>query len=101
MVPYHIGWDYFTPEPGSTDKMLCKVCATEMLVRRNVEKPKLHDAFYCKLASENWHLQALALKRRIDGETSQKITELLQEELNEVLNTRQTTKVLDWAVKVW
>jgi hypothetical protein len=111
-VSYHVGWDYFTPDPGSTDKMFCKVCETEMLVRRNVDKPtamaeaqtnktRLHDVFYCKFSSEDWHLQTLALKRRIESETSQAIADLLQEELNEVLKTKQTTRALDWKTKVW
>jgi len=101
-MSYHAGWDHFSPEPGAIDKMYCRVCNSEMEVERNVNGPTgsieamsggkhLHDSFFCKHTKESWHCQVRVLKQRIEKETSKKLSDLLTEEMNEVLKTRKTT----------
>ncbi len=104
---YHAGWDHFTPDPGTEEKMFCEVCKTEMDVERNVEGPTSwaesvggrkhkHDSFSCPFAQEDWHNQARILMERIEKESSRTISSLLQAEVNEVLLNKKTTKDRPW-----
>jgi hypothetical protein len=106
-MTYHAGWDHFSPAPGEVDKMNCRVCDAEMKVTRNVNGPTgsiesmagrkhLHDSFYCDHAEEDWHCQVRILKERIEKETSNKIIELLAEEMNQVLQTKKPTIDKSW-----
>jgi hypothetical protein len=106
-MSYHAGWDAFSPKPGEVEKMHCMVCNAEMRVVRNVNGPTssvegmagrkhMHDAFYCNHAEEDWHCQVRILKQRIEKETSNKIAELLTEEMDQVLQTKKTTRDLSW-----
>lgn len=103
MKHYHAGWDHFTPEVGTQDKMYCRVCKTAMQVQRNVNGPTswaesmgkgkhFHDSFSCSFAQEDWHNQARILLERIEAESSQTIAELLENEVNQILEKRQITK---------
>jgi hypothetical protein len=109
-MAYHLGWEAFTPAPGTEDKMYCKVCDTEMNVQRNIEGPTswigamtkskhLHDSFTCGHAEEDWHIQARCLRKRIEEETSKKMSDILTEELNVVLSQKFPTKHANWKYK--
>ncbi len=105
---YHAGWDYFSPDPGEYEKMFCRVCNTEMNVKRNVMGPTgwaeamsvhagsskghLHDCFSCPNAGKKWHNQARILKDRIQREASQSIAEILQKEVTFILTFKKTTR---------
>jgi hypothetical protein len=109
-MSFHSGWDAFSPSPGTVDKMFCKVCEAEMNVQRNVNGPTssmeamgqrkhLHDSFTCGHAEEDWHIQARCLRKKIEEEVSQKLTDLLAEELNLVLSQKFPTKHMNWKYK--
>jgi hypothetical protein len=109
---YHSGWESFSPEAGTVDKMYCRVCGEEMDVQRNVMGPTgfaeamsvahgmskghLHDSFHCKYAQENWHSQARVLKQKIEKEPSKIISDLLKTEVNLILLNRKVTKKGNW-----
>lgn len=107
MKKYHAGWDHFSPAPNTTDVMHCKVCEARMEVKRGIDGPTssieamgqhkhLHDSFSCKYSGEDWHLQVLALKMRLEKEISKKIADLLTEEINEILTTKKVTIDKEW-----
>jgi hypothetical protein len=104
---YHAGWDHFTPDPGTQEKMFCIVCDAEMDVKRNVNGATswaesmgrgkhLHDSFSCPNVGKGWHSQVRILKERIEKESSQSIAEILEKELKVVLETKKTTRKRPW-----
>lgn len=104
---YQAGTDYFTPPPDLVKVAFCGICNEEMEVKRNVNGPTgwaesvggmkhLHDTFSCKHRTEDWHCQVRNLKSRITKETSKKITDMLTEEMNEVLKSKKPTKDINW-----
>lgn len=106
-MSYHVGWDYFSPDPDTKTEMHCRVCNAKMDVQRGVNGPTssigamagfkhLHDSFFCPFSKENWHQQVLALKSRIGKEISKKLIDILTEEMEEILKTKTPTLDRYW-----
>lgn len=106
-MTYAAGWDYFSPTPGTQDKMYCRVCCTSMTATRNINGPTgsieamgggkhLHDSFACPFSGEDWHCQVLALKIRMEKEICKKIYDMLESEMREVLQTKKVTIEKEW-----
>lgn len=100
---YWTGWDYFTPPPGKVDSMTCRVCGSNMNLKRNVNGPTgwaesvgggkhLHDTFSCSFAGEKWHDQALRLKKLAEETPSFEIQKIYEKEADEIIETRTPTK---------
>jgi len=99
---YSAGWDHFTPAPGDKESMECRICATEMTVRRNVNGPTgyveaisrkehLHDSFSCPNSDEAWHNQALAIMQWMQMTPSLSVKKILEDELAIILETKTPT----------
>jgi len=96
---YRSGWDVFAADCGSEEEKYCRVCNQKMKVERNAYgktsmfgSPKYHDQFTCNDSDEKWHRQALALRLGIEKTPSKRISELLEKDLEEVLDLKQSTK---------
>jgi hypothetical protein len=100
---YHAGWDAFSPDPGTTDVMYCRVCDEKMDVERNVNGPTgmaesmagrkhLHDSFRCPNVGQKWHNQVLKLKQEARSTASASVENLIHQEIEQILKTRQHTK---------
>lgn len=97
---------YFTPDVGEVpeDEVVhCGVCGDAMTVERNCFGPRsysgamggsrsAYDEFTCPNRGVSWHWQIVALRRAMAKTPSAKITEMLREEIEEVLQTRKPTK---------
>ena len=92
------GYDIFTPDPGTHDSMICMTCNSKMDVRRNVFGPTgsvearsgsghLHDVFTCKNSGRDWHNKVIDLMEEKRKTKSDKISSILQEEIDEVLSS--------------
>jgi hypothetical protein len=90
------GYSYFVTDPGTEDKVECRVCGTVCDVRRDVYGPtswatalasdlKDHDAFVCPHADEDWHDQALELVHAIEDTPSKRVAELMKLDLEDIL----------------
>jgi len=102
-MPYHVGWDFFSPDPGKEESMNCRACGEIMDVTRNVDGPRgwasamsgrksLHDAFVCPHAGRGWHDQLIELLKLIRDTPSQKIADMLQEEVDQVKQTKRSSR---------
>lgn len=102
MIHYHAGIDCFTPPAGTVDKKNCAACHSEMQVERNILSSsgkyghpvpgRLEDIFTCQYSATAWHRQVIALLQERDKTASKKIDDLLAEEIQQILITRQPTK---------
>jgi hypothetical protein len=106
-MSYHVGWEAFSPEPGTKDKMYCRVCNMEMNVKRDVNGPTssmeamgqrkhLHDSFTCGHAEEDWHIQARILKQKLEKEPCATIADIMTNELECILKHKTATRNLNW-----
>jgi hypothetical protein len=97
------GWEHFTPDTGTIDQMQCRACGELMLVERGINGPTgwaesigggkhLHDRFVCPNAGKDWHTQAIKIKKMISETPSARISEILTEEVNEILCHKRPTK---------
>ena len=95
--------DSATPDPGEYDKIPCGICGTDMNVSRNVngatsfaealsKRSHLHDSFKCPHIDEDWHRQVKFIREEANKISSQKITEIMLNEADEILKTRVATK---------
>jgi len=68
----HVGYEVFHPKPGQFETLSCRVCNTEMDVRRDCYGPTgfaeamsggghLHDSFTCPHAEKDWHVKVLRI----------------------------------------
>lgn len=85
--------------------MICGVCGAVMNEERNVNGPRgwaqamgggksLHDVFECPHRQEQWHRQVIALRREAKNSVSKKIADLLLQEAEEVLSSKEATKTI-------
>ncbi len=90
------GYDVFYAEPGQVEEMLCRICGAECRVERNVLGPtgvasaivgkhSYHDQFVCPNAGERWHDKALKLFVAIEEMPSKRVSDLIQQDLDELL----------------
>lgn len=97
------GYDVIMTAPGLYVEHKCIVCSELMDKKSNVDGPTgwaeamaqrshLHDVYTCPHAGKDWHNQCIALMKEIDRTSSAKITELLKQELKEILVSRKVTK---------
>ena len=97
--------DHYTPDAGTEGDVYCGVCGDLMNCKRNVYGPRgymqaigggksLHDSYTCPNHSEMWHMQVKALREWVKKIPSKKISSLAEEEINEILETREATKSL-------
>ena len=100
---YTPGWDFFTPDLGTVESMKCKVCKTKMDVKKNVDTATSYverlsgisrevDIFTCPHSEENWHQQAMALRKFVSDTPSATLAMLVQRELDNVLKNKKSTK---------
>ena len=93
ILHYHSGFDYFTPDVGTTDSMSCLACGIEMQVERNVDyygrwplsradaKARKIDKFTCVNSSQDWHDQVIALRKFQRDTPSNTLSELVEKEI--------------------
>jgi len=90
-------YDTFFEAPGTVESRACRVCGTECVVIRDSVGPtswaaavgKLktkHDYFYCPHREQPWHERALSLVEAIEDSPSQRVSELMRQDLIELLN---------------
>ncbi len=91
--------DCFSRNPGKIESMDCKVCGSVCDVKRNVygccgwgSEAVLHDQFTCPHADKKWHIQVRMLKSKAKQTPSRRIEEILLDEAETILATRQETK---------
>lgn len=105
MPSFVAGIDCVSVDPGKLESFVCRVCGVECEVQRNIDGPTswaesiakmkhMHDSFKCKQAMDPWHLQARALLQEKRKTNSTRLKQILQEEIDEILRTKQTTG--DW-----
>jgi len=104
------GFDYFTPDAGTTDSMICVACGEIMQVKRNIER-RQHgrwfnckggedcdhpvrriDEFSCQYSGQGWHNQVIAIKRLQRDLPSQVLADLLNSEISEIIKNKVPTK---------
>jgi len=85
-------------KPNTFKEIYCPVCGARNLEERNQLGPTfhvegmedidvLHDLFYCPHEEQDWHLEAADLCYKIQGISSQKVGDLYQRDLDEILET--------------
>jgi hypothetical protein len=97
-------WIY-TPDPGvvpENEDVNCGVCGSVMKIERRCSGPRsmagamagldsIYDHFYCPHYKEGWHRQAVCLRIDAAESNSQKIADILEQEAEEVLESRMHT----------
>jgi len=93
------GWDVFNFSCAERDEVYCKVCHEKMRVTRNTYgkmsmfgSPRTHDLFTCKDSDEKWHKQVLALRLEIEKTPSKRISDLLYQDVAEIMGSKEATK---------
>lgn len=94
----------YTPTAGEIQvDVLCGVCGEVCSVTRDVTGPTSmteamsggshkHDVFCCSNASEEWHIQIVDLMKFQKSIPSKKLSDLVEEEIKEVLASKRVTK---------
>lgn len=100
---YHMGIDYFTPSAGVREEIHCKACGEPLSVKRNVKRtrgkygfeikpPRMIDVFSCENTDQRWHRQVIDLKKYLSRIPSRKISDIIEQEIEEILENREPTK---------
>lgn len=100
--------DFAFCHPAAYLTACCDVCGQSMSATRNVLGPTsfaeamavrfgpsdghLHDEFGCNDRDETWHRQAKAIQIQARESASQRLSDLLTEEADELVRTRKHTK---------
>lgn len=103
-VSYHMGWDYFAPDPGKCESCECRVCGTNMDVKRDCEGPtstvmamggfkRKYDRFTCPNVGQDWHTQAMNLRQEIEKTSSAALAGIMEQELATVIETKTVSKI--------
>lgn len=93
----HLGYDFFTPDPGTKKSMKCRICDSVMDVRRKVYGPTgfaeamaggghNHDEFRCPHTEEDWHKKALRIVKESNKTSSDKLAKMLRDEAQEIVD---------------
>lgn len=99
MANHHNDGVYF-PDPGTVKEAHCGICNEKMDVKRNVYGPtqwamavsgrkRMHDSFMCPNYNKTWHKRVVDLKTEKYQTTSRKLRRLINEEIREILKTRE------------
>lgn len=99
---YHRGWDYFTPDPGTVERMDCAVCGEQMQVSRDCTGPTSfveaigsgshpHDTFTCANYDQDWHVQIIKLEKFKQALPSMTLRDLVEREIMVIRRDRQPT----------
>ncbi|MFW6026977.1 MAG: hypothetical protein ACOCRX_11635 [Candidatus Woesearchaeota archaeon] len=92
---YRKGWTAFFFEPGKKKSIKCKICYTDCEVEKNkvcssssigtiLDKKSNYDFFKCPHVKEEWHIKLEQLVLEKEKTASDKINNLLQEEIDEI-----------------
>lgn len=95
------GYDSFFPDPGTVDKIECKVCGAVCKITRNVDGATgyaesvsggthLHDYFTCPYSDEDWHSQALEIAIEITRCPSPTLRLMMQDDIDHIVKIRET-----------
>ena len=95
--------DSFITSVNEKEEIYCKACGSKMDVTRNIPAAKgfaasmagitkPHDIFDCPISGEDWHRQIVWLKTEQEKTHSATITNLLQQEIDMIIATKQPTK---------
>lgn len=101
-MSYERGWDCFMPDPGEHLELRCRVCDSNMDVKRDVNgatswvsaiagSKKLHDSFTCPNSGLGWHKQVLALKKEAQMSVSRTISSTLLAEAELIIAEKKPT----------
>lgn len=108
-IHYHSGFDYFTPDAGTTDTIFCLACDKVMQVERNVDyrgrswvaqggglahppPPRKVDKFTCANSGQDWHDQVIALRKFQRHTPSKTLEKLVEEEITLIIKSKTPTK---------
>jgi hypothetical protein len=103
-----MGIDCFEPNAGTVENAICKACGRLMEIERDLPavggfaaamsgSNRKRDRFTCPDSEHDWHLQVVALTVEVGKTNSAKLTALLQEEISEIVATKEPTKkVVGW-----
>lgn len=105
---FHCSSDHCFTDPDKYLTVYCGVCGKSMTANRHVVGPTgfaeamavqigqtkghLHDTFHCVDRDEAWHEQAKAIRDEASETNSQRLTQLLTEEADEIVRSQKTTK---------
>jgi hypothetical protein len=93
----------YTPDAGTVKTQSCDVCGADMDVQRNVhgatgfaeamaKHGHLHDRFTCPHREELWHKQVYAMTNLSKSLPSQRLAQIIEEEVADILRSRVATK---------
>ena len=96
----------YTPDAGvipEVEKVQCGVCGDVMNEKRGCYGPRsygesmlgggsYYDNFICPNHEESWHKQVVALRQEAQKTASNKLSELLDSEVQDILRNRKATK---------
>lgn len=102
MASYTFGLDYLTTAPGECENMFCPICTQVMKAQRDCTGPTgwaeaiaqrghPHDTFTCVNYAEDWHQQLVKLRQYKDTIPSAAVRKLVEEEMSQILDTKQST----------
>lgn len=95
-------WRY-KPDTSPMDQIVyCGVCGDKTVVRRGVKGPRsyaaalgrlpsTYDEYTCPNYLDLWHQQVIALRVQLQREASNVIRKILQDEISQILETKQAT----------
>lgn len=105
---FHCSSDHCFTDPDEYLTVYCGVCGKIMTANRHVLGPTgfaeamalqigqtkghLLDNFHCEARDEEWHKQAKAIRDEASDTHSQRLTQLLTEEADEIVRSQRTTK---------
>ena len=83
-------------KPNTFKEVYCTVCGTLNNVHRSQKGPtswasamagkeSLYDEFYCLHGDQQWHKEAVKLQQELEETASQRVKQLYQQDLNEIL----------------
>ena len=89
----NLGW--FAVPPGSTERIVCRVCGAPCIVSRNqmgasgwaatlARRYRVQDVFSCPCADQGWHRRAAELVRARMDTPFRRVAELIQGDLVEL-----------------
>jgi len=95
-VTRHKGYDYFCPDPGKWDSCKCKVCGSEMDVKKDCYGPtswamamskskRKYDEFACPHLGEEWHNKAYDLLLESENTASESVKRIVLNDLKKVV----------------
>lgn len=95
MLKLHNTTDTCERPTGENDTLNCGVCNTQMTVKRNINtgNPQYnYDQFTCPHKNQPWHKQIITLRQEQQKTPSRTITNLLENEIQTIQQTRKPTK---------